>query len=599
MLGWFYFTLPSEEQLTEQQRQRVIRDSLAQVELNQNLNPNLDSDIGVPSRMQNQGIRANARNNMESSQIIDSDEPKVQKVGMFGAIQDSVQRFITIDTPLYKAIFTNKGAGPTQFTLKKHVNWAGTPVQMIGDTTLSAYNLGFLSTENYNVETQRILFEAENLASNILVLTGESRSLSYRLNVPNGGALRYTYTFFSDSYEINLRVEYIGIQEYILGRSVDFGFTSPLNFTERDKVQEALATSAYLYAGGELERLKVDNPDENNGYNELNINGMVEWVATKTKFFAQLIQPIHNTEGALLLGQINGKVDQPTTDHAYQAMVNSDIPTNGTQEYQLYIGPTKYADMKSFNEHAFDMVEVGYGWLRWFSDPFVRFIVIPFFNIMGGFISNYGVLVIIFAITVKLVLSPLTFKSYKSMAAMKELQPQMKDLQEKYKSDPQKQQKATMDLYRKNKVNPLGGCLPMLLQFPILITLWLFFQNSILLRQESFLWANDLSAPDFIINLPFGIPFLGDQIGGFVILMSLSMGLQSRLTGGASGGGAASGVMAQNMKIMQYILPIMMLFIFNRFASGLSLYYLIFNVLSIVQQYYINRSTRKTALAKS
>lgn len=598
MLGWFYFTLPSEEQLAEQQKQRAIRDSLAQVDLNQNLDSNLDSDIGVPSRLQNQGIGTSALSNMKSSQIIDGNEPKVQNVGMFGAIQDSVQRFTTIDTPLYKAIFTNKGAGPTQFTLKEHVNWAGTPVQMIGDTTLSAYNLGFLSTENYNVETQQILFEAENPASNILVLSGENRSLSYRLNVPNGGALRYTYTFFSDSYEIDLRVEYIGIQEYILGRSVDFGFISPLNFTERDRVQEALETSAYLFAGGELERLKVDNPDENNGYNELNINGVVEWVATKTKFFTQLIQPVHSTEGALLIGQINGKVDQATTDHAYQAMVNSDIPSNGKQEYRLYIGPTKYADMKSYNENAFDMVEVGYGWLRWFSDPFVRFIVIPFFNVMGGFISNYGVLVIIFAVTVKLVLSPLTFKSYKSMAAMKELQPQMKELQEKYKSDPQKQQKATMDLYRKNKVNPLGGCVPILLQFPILITLWLFFQNSILLRQESFLWANDLSAPDFIINLPFGIPFLGDQIGGFVILMSLSMGLQSRLTGGASGG-AASGAMAQNMKIMQYILPIMMLFIFNRFASGLSLYYLIFNVLSIVQQYYINRSTHKATLVKS
>jgi len=598
MLGWFYFTLPNEEQLAEQQKQRAIRDSLAQVDLNQNLDSNLDSDIGVPSRLQNQGIGTSALSNMKSSQIIDGNEPKVQNVGMFGAIQDSVQRFTTIDTPLYKAIFTNKGAGPTQFTLKEHVNWAGTPVQMIGDTTLSAYNLGFLSTENYNVETQQILFEAENPASNILVLSGENRSLSYRLNVPNGGALRYTYTFFSDSYEIDLRVEYIGIQEYILGRSVDFGFISPLNFTERDRVQEALETSAYLFAGGELERLKVDNPDENNGYNELNINGVVEWVATKTKFFTQLIQPVHSTEGALLIGQINGKVDQATTDHAYQAMVNSDIPSNGKQEYRLYIGPTKYADMKSYNENAFDMVEVGYGWLRWFSDPFVRFIVIPFFNVMGGFISNYGVLVIIFAVTVKLVLSPLTFKSYKSMAAMKELQPQMKELQEKYKSDPQKQQKATMDLYRKNKVNPLGGCVPILLQFPILITLWLFFQNSILLRQESFLWANDLSAPDFIINLPFGIPFLGDQIGGFVILMSLSMGLQSRLTGGASGG-AASGAMAQNMKIMQYILPIMMLFIFNRFASGLSLYYLIFNVLSIVQQYYINRSTHKATLVKS
>ncbi|MGA0233408.1 MAG: membrane protein insertase YidC, partial [Saprospiraceae bacterium] len=233
------------------------------------------------------------------------------------------------------------------------------------------------------------------------------------------------------------------------------------------------------------------------------------------------------------------------------------------------------------------------------SDPFVRFIVIPFFNIMGGFISNYGVLVIIFAASVKLILSPLTFKSYKSMAAMRELQPLMKEIQEKYKNDPQKQQKATMDLYRKNKVNPLGGCLPMLLQFPILITLWRFFQNSILLRQESFLWASDLSAPDFIINLPFGIPFLGDQIAGFVILMAISMGLQSKLTGGASGGGAASGAMAQQMKIMQYLLPFMMLFIFNNFASGLSLYYLIFNVLSILQQLYINKNTHKAALAKT
>ncbi len=218
---------------------------------------------------------------------------------------------------------------------------------------------------------------------------------------------------------------------------------------------------------------------------------------------------------------------------------------------------------------------------------------------MGGFISNYGVLVIIFAASVKLILSPLTFKSYKSMAAMRELQPLMKEIQEKYKNDPQKQQKATMDLYRKNKVNPLGGCLPMLLQFPILITLWRFFQNSILLRQESFLWASDLSAPDFIISLPFAIPFLGEQIAGFVILMAISMGLQSKLTGGASGGGAASGAMAQQMKIMQYLLPFMMLFIFNNFASGLSLYYLIFNVLSILQQLYINKNTHKAALAKT
>lgn len=167
MLGWFYFTLPSEEQLAEQQRQRAIRDSLAQVELNQDLDPNLQTDNRVTGNLQNQRTGTDGRSAMYSSQITDGDESRVQNVGMFGAMQDSVQRFTTIDTPLYKAIFTNKGAGPAQFTLKDHVNWAGTPVQMIGDTTLAAYNLGFLSTENYNVETQELLFKAENLASNI------------------------------------------------------------------------------------------------------------------------------------------------------------------------------------------------------------------------------------------------------------------------------------------------------------------------------------------------------------------------------------------------------------------------------------------------
>ena len=154
MLGWFYFTLPSEEQLAEQQRQRAIRDSLAQVELNQNLSDDLPTGNRGLSTVKNQQTKSNALSGMDSSEITSRDETNLQNVGMFGAMQDSVERLITVDTPLYEAIFTNQGAGPSKFTLKEHVNWAGRPVQMIGDTTLSAYNLGFLSTENYNVETQ-------------------------------------------------------------------------------------------------------------------------------------------------------------------------------------------------------------------------------------------------------------------------------------------------------------------------------------------------------------------------------------------------------------------------------------------------------------
>ena len=174
------------------------------------------------------------------------------------------------------------------------------------------------------------------------------------------------------------------------------------------------------------------------------------------------------------------------------------------------------------------------------------------------------------------------------MAAMKELQPELKKLQEKYKDKPQKQQEETMKLYKKAKVNPLGGCLPNLLQLPILITLWRFFQNSILIRQEQFLWANDLSAPDYILKLPFDVPFLGEHLAGFVLLMTGAMIIQSRLTGGMGGaGGGAGGGM--NMKALQYIFPFMLLFIFNNFAAGLSLYYLVYNSVSILQQLWINR----------
>jgi YidC/Oxa1 family membrane protein insertase len=582
MLGWFYFTLPSEEEIAEQRRQQAVQDSLNALEQVEE----------IPE------VTEQTQETRQPSFTTPDEEEAPQQVGLFSSNQDSIQTEFVVETPRYTAVFTNLGAGPSKFTLKDHKTWAGQPIQMIGDTTRSAYNTGFLTTENYNVDTNKLLFTQLTSGSSIFLEEGEVEELSYALELGDGRQMIYTYTLYGGKYEIDLDIRFVGVREYIIGRAVDFGFNSRLRFTEKDRVQEALATTSYLYAGGELEQLKVTDFEENDGYQELNVNGNIDWVATKTKFFSQIIKPVTDTEGAYLSGQITGEVDEQTTRHRYTSTVTADIPSDGTVSMNLYIGPMRYLDIKDFDEHAFDMVEVSYGWLRWFSDPFVRFAVIPFFNFFSGFISNYGVLVIIFAVVVKLVLSPLTIRSYKSMAAMRELQPQMKEIQEKYKNDPQKQQKATMDLYRKNKVNPIGGCLPMLLQFPILITLWRFFQNSILLRQEEFLWVSDLSAPDYIISLPFSIPFLGDQIAGLVLLMTVSMVFQSKISAANSAGGA-NNPMAQQMKIMQYFLPIMLLFVFNNFASGLSLYYLIFNVLSIFQQLYINKTTHQAAVAKA
>ncbi|MFN1835713.1 membrane protein insertase YidC [Balneola sp. MJW-20] len=573
MIGWFYYTMPSEEELALQRQEQAIQDSLAIVEQQRQ-----DSLAALDSTVQDEPIGPTYREQPDRNAVPES--------GIFSTTEQFQEERIIVNTPLYTVEFTNKGAGPSSFQLKKYDTWDGQPVQLIRDTTRSAYNVGFLSTENYNVETQNIIFESLNNESSIQINEGGSREIQYRLTVEGGRQLLYTYTLNGDSYEIDFEVQFIGLKDYVVGNAVDFGWTSPLNFTEKDKVQDALVTSAYVYTGGELENVKLTEA----GRSEPTFNGQVDWVATKTKFFTQLIKPQSPTEAALITAEVTGETDNPDTKHLYTSSIRTDIGSEGTASFRMYLGPMKYKELKQVDEHAYDMVDVGWSWLRWFSDPFVRFLVIPFFEFMSGAIGSVGLAIIIFAAGVKLVLSPLTFKSYKSMAAMRELQPQLKEVQEKYKDNPQKQQQETMKLYKKNKVNPLGGCLPNLLQFPILITLWRYFQNSILIRQEEFLWAADLSAPDYILELPFSIPFLGDQLAGFVLFMTAAMVVQSKLTGGMSGGGGGSNPMADQMKILQYIFPIMLLFIFNNFASGLSLYYLVFNVLSIIQQFFINRS---------
>lgn len=575
MVAWFVVSMPSEEERAAQLADRARQDSLAQIEaVNQQKTPVVEQEPTQPSQA---GIREN-----QSAEI------KAPQSGIFSTSQASEKSEFTVTTPLYTAVFSNQGAGPVSFTFSDYKTWDGNPFQLISDTSRSAYNFGFLSTDNLNVDTHNLLFTQITTGSSFTLNEGDTRELKYTLQLSDGRQIAYTYTFLADTYEIDFNAQFIGISDYIVGRAVDFGWNSKLNSSEKDKKQEGIDAAAYVYLGDELEKFKVEDP----GRQEDTFNGNVDWAATRTKFFTQFMKPLQPTESAFLTGEVTGDSDDPFQKHRYTSAITSAIPDDGNLSYKLFVGPLKYYEIKQVDEHAYDMVEVGYNWLRFFSDPFVRFIVIPFFTFFSKFIGNYGVLVIIFAASVKLVLSPLTFKSYKSMAAMRELQPQLKEIQDKYKDNPQKQQQETMKIYKKNKVNPLGGCLPNLLQFPILITLWRFFQNSILLRQEEFLWASDLSAPDYIINLPFSIPFLGDAIGGFVLLMSLAMVFQSKLTGGMSGGGG-SNPMAQQMKVLQYIFPVMLLFIFNSFASGLSLYYLIFNVLSIVQQLYINKTLGK------
>jgi YidC/Oxa1 family membrane protein insertase len=574
-MAWAWYTMPSQEDLERQRQEQALQDSIAAAQIEEE------------AEVQDEAVPQEQAEEIRREQPAAETEEQRPALGMFEEPAHSDTVFTTVRTPLYEIKLTNLGAGPAKYTLLGHQTWEQERVQMIADTSRSAYSLGFLSTQNYNVETDQLLFEPLFDDTEIDVSSGESVELAYRYALDDGPAIEFRYTFYADQYTYELDVNLVDVDEVISGTNVDFAWKAPLNLTERDVAQDASHTAAYIHAGGVLEKFQLDEV----GRNEQRINGTIDWVSTRTRFFGQYIKPLSGSNAATMSGELDGEPDDPGTLHHYQVSVQSGITGNPTLSYELYAGPLRYHDLREFHDTAYDVVEIGYALIRWFADPLVRFAIIPFFAFGSMFISNYGILIILFGVVVKLLLFPLTQKSFKSMAAMRELQPQMKEIQEKYKDDPQKQQKETIALYRKAKVNPLGGCLPMLLQFPILITMFFFFQNSMLIRQESFLWAQDLSAPDYILNLPFSIPFLGDQLAGFVLLMSAAMFLQTKISGGMSGGAAPSG--GPNMKIFTYILPVMLLFIFNNFASGLSLYYLVYNVLSIAQQAYINKTIAK------
>ncbi len=558
MLAWMYTTMPSQEELERQRQERMARDTIP--ELEDRTDPLWDEDREVAVR--------------------EATDPTVRpSLGVFGyqAVTDTVSTWV--ETPRFRARFTNLGGGPASFHLLRHNMWDGGPVQLMSDTTRSAYSVEFLSTENYNIETDQLLFRPVTTDPVITLARGEQATLQYELILGDGSRMIYTYTIDADTYQILLSITFDGAEQHISGRSFELVWKPAIPTTERDIASEKQYTAAYSFAGGVLERFQPSDQ----GFTESIITGNVDWVASKSKFFTQIMKAQQPTDGAILSAELSTDQENGETIHDFNTALRTRLSGTDSYNFQLFLGPLDFRHLRNFDPRTYDMVDTGFRFIRWFSDPFVKYIILPFFWFVGNLTGNMGVTIILFALLIKIVLYPLTKKSFESMAAMRELQPEMEAIKEKYKDDPQKQQQATMKLFKTAKVNPLGSCLPNLLQIPVLITFWRFFQNSIEVRQERFLWAEDLSAPDILFNLPFTIPLMGDHVAGFVLLMTASMVIQMKVSG--------QGSTAPNptLKMMQYVLPVMLLLIFNRLSSGLSLYYLIYNALSIAQQMMINK----------
>ena len=561
---WMVFTAPSTEEL-EAQRQAQEAQQAEQL-----VADSLDALADGPATLDAAGA-----DSLALSAPIDSS---------FAAALSGTQRTLTVLSNRYEATFSTKGGTPISYRLLSY-NRAESdePVELVSDEE-GAISLQFLPPRGAALDTRALtfrpvvdgsVFEGDTLR----IAEGSTSTLSFEAPIGEG-ALRFVYGFEDDSYDVDFRIETPGSDLLQQSGGYDVIWNGAVPLSEAQPDQEIMQVGAYALYGGDTEFIRMDEPGD---AEPIQGTGNVGWVAVKTKFFLSAIIPSEGTEtsGFLLEGSQIGEVDNLdgfAQDYTARIEMPRLAPTESAA-FTLYLGPLELRRLAEYG--LYDTVDFGFG--AFMTRPIARYFIAPTLAFLHTFIPSYGWAIVIFALLVKLLLWPLTAVSYRSQARMKELQPQMVAIKEKYGDDPQKQQEATMKMYREAGVNPLGGCLPMLLQYPILIAMWRFFQSTLVLRGESFLWAADLSAPDPVLQLPFTIPFVGDFLAGFTILMAITMVISMQLSGA---GGAGAGT---QQKVIMYMMPLIFFLFFNRFPSGLSLYYLGFNVFSIVQQRLVNQ----------
>lgn len=500
----------------------------------------------------------------------------------FAAAASGDERLITVQTDLYRARFSTKGATLRSLTLAEYdrAGALGEPVEMVSNPD-GALALAFTPPQGRYVDSRALYFATPGFSGDSLAVVDGPRELAFEVPVP-GGALRQTYTFTPGTYEIGLRVEEVGGTILSSSGGYELVWDGAIPAAEATSDFDATASGAYARSGGEIENITlVKNATESQ-----RLNGAVDWVAVKDKYFLSVLIPEGATEGAELEGQRFGEAREAGFSEEFSVRLLMPRPRGEPNAFRLYVGPMEFDRIAAYQLDLYDVVDYGFG--AFMTRPIAKYIISPSFNFLGSLIPNYGLVIILFAVLIKLLLYPLTKAAYKNTARMRELQPKLNEVKEKYPDDPQKQQEAMMKVYRETGVNPLAGCLPMLLQYPIIIALWRYFQNSIVIRQEEFLWAHDLSAPDPILNLPFAIPLYGDFVAGFTLIMGLAMIVQMKVSMPESSGTAGT-----QQKIMMYMLPGILFVVFNRLASGLSLYYLTFNILTIFQQKRINKAVEE------
>lgn len=593
---WMYVSQPSEEERAKikQKQDSAIAAGLRaeqEAEKAERLSEDAEKKEQADIKQLAQAAEGNDSLATEARRILSN------QFGAFSEAALNKEQHLTIENELLKADLTSLGANIEQVTLKEYKTYHKDSVRFFTENG-NSYGLN-LSIGSKVLRTNELNFEVfvndkpYTGGEKLSVKGKDSLVVSMRLYADadtltkNRGYLEYRYTLRGDDYRIGYSIITNNLDKVITDRTtLEFVWNSKLRLKEKDGNVERKNSSIYYLLKDEVEYLKENGADDQKEENGIPI----KWVSFKQQFFSTaLIAESSNDFAYAKMQTITEKGQHDKYLRTMKADLN--IPFDGDKEYfkydmNFFFGPNKYSVVSDYNIDMEQIIPLGWGFflLHWIN----RFVVLPVFNFLQQFGWSMGIIILVLTILVKLVLFPLAYKSYSSSAKMRVIAPEVQKINEKYPKQEQAMQKqqAIMNLYKRAGINPMAGCLPMLLQFPILVAMFRFFPASIELRQQSFLWADDLSSYDSILDLPFNIPFYGAHISLFCLLMTVAQIFYTRITMKQQ----PQNNSMPGMKFMMYFMPVMMLFILNSQSAALNYYYLISLCITFIQMFAIQKS---------
>ncbi|NEM97520.1 membrane protein insertase YidC [Pontibacter burrus] len=479
----------------------------------------------------------------------------------------------TLENQNIRVTINSKGGQVEEVLLKNYKTHQGEPL-ILFDKESNKTDIAFTTNDGKTIKLSDLYFTASD------IIKGTDKDVStqvitFRAEVGNGQYIEQEYTLYDESFQVGYALNFHGLQNQVNSQNLIFTWTDHIKQLERDlKQNRAKTTINFATVEDGYDHLSVSESKE-----QMELNEPVKWISNKQNFFTAGIIAEDSFAGAKLESSVDPADTTIVKTLVSQALIPAKDVLNGRAEFSYYFGPNDYKILKHIGDDFEKNVDLGWGIFSWVN----KWLIIPAFDFLENYIGNYGIIIILLVLYIKTILLPLTYKSYLSMAKMKVLKPEIDTIKERNDGDMQKTQMETMKLYNEMGVNPLSGCIPMLLQLPILFAMFNFFPNSIELRQEPFLWANDLSTYDVFAKLPFTIPFYGDHVSMFTLLMTASTILYTWSNN------QMNAQMQGAMKFYSYLMPVIFMFVLNSFPAGLSFYYFVSNMVTFGQQAIIRR----------